>query len=195
MTVNGIEVKRRYKPARIISDVVSLLITAAVVFMTVTFFPEYRFAVNTNPNVNELVMKYREGLATRQYIAWIFPALAAAVFAAYLILTLKSCKFAKYNITKQNAQNVYDWYAFAVSLVKIPLLLIVFDYMYIVQQRLMFKNASLFNVQIVLYALVTVIIIRLSIHRIRGLSKTEKPPETERGGVKARLADDEDNKE
>lgn len=195
MTIGKIPVKHTYKPARIISDVISLGEALVIVYMTISFFPRYKEAVNTAPNIAELLARYRYSLAYRQYFAWIFPALTAVIFAVYAILVLKSHGMDKFTITKRNAQSVYDWYAFAASLCKIPLLLGVFDMMYITQQRLMFKNVSLFSMQLLLDAVIVVIIIRLSVHRIRGLTGTEKPEKTETGGVRAKLADDEDNKE
>lgn len=195
MTIGKIPVKHTYKPARIISDVISLGEALVIVYMTISFFPRYKEAVNTAPNIAELLARYRYSLAYRQYFAWIFPALTAVIFAVYAILVLKSHGMDKFTITKRNAQSVYDWYAFAASLCKIPLLLGVFDMMCITQQHLMFNNVSLFSMQLLLDAVITVIIIRLSVHRIRGLTKTGKPEKTETGGVRAKLADDEDNKE
>lgn len=195
MTIGKIPVKHTYKPARIISDVISLGEALVIVYMTISFFPRYKEAVNTAPNIAELLARYRYSLAYRQYFAWIFPALTAVIFAVYAILVLKSHRMDKFTITKRNAQSVYDWYAFAASLCKIPLLLGVFDMMYITQQHLMFNNVSLFSMQLLLDAVIVVIIIRLSVHRIRGLTGTEKPEKTETGGVRAKLADDEDNKE
>lgn len=190
ITIGKIPVKHTYKPARIISDVISLGEAFVIVYLTIGFFPRYKEAVNTAPNIAELVSRYRYSLAYRQYYAWIFPALAAVVFAVYAILVLKSHRMEKYAITKQNAQSVYDWYAFAVSLCKIPILLGVFEIMYITQQRLMFKKVSLFSMQLLLYAIVVVIIIRLSVHRIKAMTKPA-PRKEENGGVKAKIVDDE----
>lgn len=201
MKIGKFPVKRTYKPARIISDALSLLIAYVIVSSTIHFFPTYKSTVNKVLSEAwlagdmRLFYKYEESLAYRQYSAWIFPALAAAVFAAYLILTLTSRKLAKYNITKQNAQAVYDWYAFAVSLCKLPILLALLDAMYIVHQRLMFNNVSVFSVQMILYVVLVVIIIRLSVHRIKALTKPA-PKKAESGGVKAKIVDEEpDNSE
>lgn len=192
MTIGKFPVKHTYKPARIISDVISLGEAFVIVYMTIGFFPKYKYAINNSPDRWELFYKYRYSLAYRQYFAWIFPALAVVIFAVYAVLVLKNHKMKGFSITKQNAQSVYDWYAFAASLCKIPLLLIVFDAMYITQQRLMFNNVSVFSMQILLYAVMVIIIIRLSVHRIRRLTEAEKPDkEVESGGVKARLADTE----
>lgn len=198
MKISKYPVKHSYKLARIISDVISFAIAFLIVNATLNFFPAYRRAMILmgNKNVEEIVNEYRYSLTYRQYFAWIFPALVLGIFAAYLILVLKNHKFAKYNITKQNAQSVYDWYAFAVSLCKLPLLLGVFDIMYIFQQRMMFNKVSLFSVQVILDAVIVTIIIRLSVHRIRGLTMETEPIKNESsGGVKAKLADDDDNDE
>lgn len=198
MKISKYPVKHSYKLARIISDVISFAIAFLIVNATLNFFPAYRRAMILmgNKNVEEIVNEYRYSLTYRQYFAWIFPALVLGIFAAYLILVLKNHKFSKYNITKQNAQSVYDWYAFAVSLCKLPLLLGVFDIMYIFQQRMMFNKVSLFSVQVILDAVIIAIIIRLSVHRIRGLTMETEPIKNESsGGVKAKLADDDDNDE
>ncbi len=196
MKISKYPVKHSYKLARIISDVISFAIAFLIVNATLNFFPAYRRAMILmgNKNVEEIVNEYRYSLTYRQYFAWIFPALVLGIFAAYLILVLKNHKFAKYNITKQNAQSVYDWYAFAVSLCKLPLLLGVFDIMYIFQQRMMFNKVSLFSVQVILDAVIIAIIIRLSVHRIRGLTMETEPIKNESsGGVKAKLADEDDD--
>lgn len=201
MKIGKFPVKHTYKLARIISDVLSLVPAYVIVSSTLHFFTLYKDT--TNPILKEawlngdmkLFYKYEESLAYRQYFAWIFPALLVGLFAAYLILTLKSHKFAKYKITKQNAQAVYDWYAFAVSLCKLPIQLCIIEMMYIVHQRLMFNKVSLFSIQMIIYVMVVVIIIRLSVHRIKALTKPEAKKE-ETGGVKAKVVDDKsDNSE
>lgn len=194
MKISKYPVKHSYKLTRIISDVLSLAIAYVILNATLNFFTQYKQAINRIGSENfEIVREYRYSLAYRQYFAWIFPALVLGIFAAYLILVLKNHKFAKYNVTKQSAQAVYDWYAFAVSLCKIPLLMCVFDMMYIFHQRMMFNKVSLFSVLSILCSVIIVIIIRLSIHRIRALTAEKNPHKTEEhGGVKAKIADDND---
>lgn len=195
MTINGIYVKRGYTPARIISDVISLGITGVIVYMTVTFKARYSAAVNAAPNAWQLLEEYRYSLATRYRIAWIFPALCAAVFAAYLILTMTDRVFKKASVTKKNVRQIYDRYAFTVSLCKAPVLMIVFDYMYIAQQRLMFRSVSFLSASAVIYALLTVIIIRAGAHKIMSFKDKDERSRVSDGGVKARLAEDSDNEE
>ncbi|MCI5578791.1 MAG: hypothetical protein MR364_04725 [Oscillospiraceae bacterium] len=193
MKIGNYSVKHSYKPARIISDVLSLGITVLILFSTLNFFPLYKARINEIGEVNlEIVAEYRYSLTYRQYFAWIYPALAVIIFGVYLILILKNHRFAKYDITAANAQSVYDWYAFAVSLCKIPLLLAVLDMMYVFHQRMMFNEVRLFGFQYILYALLIVIVVRLSVHRIKGLTQKEKKSnKADDVDVKAKLADDD----
>lgn len=193
MKIGNYSVKHSYKPARIISDVLSLGITVLILFSTLNFFPLYKARINEIGEVNlAIVAEYRYSLTYRQYFAWIYPALAVIIFGVYLILILKNHRFAKYDITAANAQSVYDWYAFAVSLCKIPLLLAVLDMMYVFHQRMMFNEVRLFGFQYILYALLIVIVVRLSVHRIKGLTQKEKKSnKADDVDVKAKLADDD----
>ena len=193
MKIGNYSVKHSYKPARIISDVLSLGITVLIFFSTLNFFPLYKARINEIGEVNlAIVAEYRYSLTYRQYFAWIYPALAVIIFGVYLILILKNHRFAKYDITAANAQSVYDWYAFAVSLCKIPLLLAVLDMMYVFHQRMMFIEVRLFGFQYILYALLIVIVVRLSVHRIKGLTQKEKKSnKADDVDVKAKLADDD----
>ena len=191
MKIGKYPVKHSYKLARIICDVLSLAIAYVILNATLNFFKVYKQTINRIGNENlALVYKYGYSLAYRQYFAWIFPGLVLTVFGVYLILVLKSHRFEKYSVTKQSAQAVYDWYAFAVSLCKLPLLLGIFDIMYIFHQRMMFNNVSLFSFQLVLDALIIAIIIRLSVHRIRALTRSEKTEKATEGGVKAKIVDE-----
>ena len=194
MKIGKYPVKHSYKLARIISDVISLAIAYLILNATLNFFTQYKIAINKIGNENMMIVyEYGYSLAYRQYFAWIFPGLVLVVFAVYLILVLKSHKFAKYNVTKQSAQAVYDWYAFAVSLCKLPLFLGIFDMMYIFHQRMMFNRVSLFSIQLILDVFIILIIVRLSVHRIRALTHTEKTEKTDSGGVKAKIADDDED--
>lgn len=192
MKINGFPIRHSYKPARIISDILSIGLAVFIVISTVNFFPLYKQTINKLGSEDwSLVYEYRYSLTYRQNFAWIFPVLAGAVFVIYLILVLKNHRFEKYRITKNTAQSVYDWYAFAVSLCKLPLLLLIFDYMIIAHQRIMLNYVSYFSLSAVLYVFVIVIIIRLSIHRIRSITEVKHADAVpENDGVKAKLAED-----
>lgn len=193
MKIGKYPVKHSYKLARIISDVLSLAIAYLIIKYTVDFFTVYKPVTNYIAKDNlDYVYEHGYSLAYRHYFAIIFPALGLGVFIAYLIIVLKSHRFAKYNVTKQNAQAVYDWYAFAASLCKLPLLMGIFDIMCIFQKRILGIEESLFSLQPILDVFIILIIVRLSVHRIRWLTRTEKPDKKAEGGVKAKIVDDEE---
>ena len=176
MKIGKITVRRSYKPSRIICDVISLAGAAVIVYMT------ERFINGT------------QGLSgERAALAAIFPVLALGVLAAYAVLTLKSHAFKRYNITKKNAQDIYDWYAFSVSLIKLPLLLIIFESMLTFQEISLGIAVNLLNFRYILYIFLTAIIIRLAIHRVKTLSHEEKS--TDVVHVRAAVVDENEERE
>lgn len=194
MKIGKFPVKPRFKPARIISDAISLAAVAFIFVLTVNFFPQYTAAViaEGQRDLYGTLLKYGETLTYRHYFAWIFPALAVIVLAIYAILTLKSHEFRKYKVTKKNAQAVYDWYAFAVSLCKIPLLMAIFEVMYVYQRVMLFESVGAFSYQIVLYLVVLAIIIRFSVHKIRKITEVEETDtESDDCPIKVRIVDDD----
>ena len=176
MKIGKITVRRSYKPSRIICDVISLAGAAVIVYMT------ERFINGT------------QGLSgERAALAAIFPVLALGVLAAYAVLTLKSHAFKRYNITKKNAQDIYDWYAFSESLIKLPLLLIIFESMLTFQEISLGIAVNLLNFRFILYIFLTAIIIRLAIHRVKTLSHEEKS--TDVVHVRAAVVDENEERE
>lgn len=188
MKVGKYPVKHSYKIARLISDVFSLGIAVVIVSVTVGFFRQYNALLDQmrigNDNVESIVQNFDSSIVWRQWLALIFPALVLAIFAAYLILTLKSHKFSRWQVTKLTAQECYDTFAFCVSLCKIPALLAVFDVMYIVHNKLLFMNVSWFSLQVLLDAVMIAIIIRFTMHRLDSI--TAKPEKKDNGTVKVR---------
>lgn len=188
MKVGKYPVKHSYKIARLISDVFSLGIAVVIVSVTMGFFRQYNALLDQmrigNDNVESIVQNFDSSIVWRQWLALIFPALVLAIFAAYLILTLKSHKFSRWQVTKLTAQECYDTFAFCVSLCKIPALLAVFDVMYIVHNKLLFMNVSWFSLQVLLDAVMIAIIIRFTMHRLDSI--TAKPEKKDNGTVKVR---------
>lgn len=176
MKIGKITVRRSYKPSRIICDVISLAGAAVIVYMT------ERFINGT------------QGLSgERAALAAIFPVLALGVLAVYSVLVLKSHAFKRYKITKNNAQDIYDWYAFSVSLIKLPLLLIIFESMLTFQEISLGIAVNLLNFRFILYIFLTAIIIRLAIHRVKTLSHEEKS--TDVVHVRAAVVDENEERE
>lgn len=173
--IGGIEVKRRFTPARIVCDVVSLAAALVIVVIGVQHIM--------------IVSSYASPLGLA--VLLVFPVCAVGICAAYLKLTLKSREFKRYKITKQNAQSVYDWWAFSLSLAKIPLLLALFNAEFIFRDLTNFKPADLFNIPIILEVLLAVIIMRLARHRLARLTEVKKAEKGEEAvKVKVRIADE-----
>lgn len=195
MKIGKYPVKPSFRIARIISDVLSLGIAVLIFSVTVNFIRQFRMMLQKigAEGVSEIEDGYISGFSWSYWLSLIFPALVVGVFAAYLILTLTSRKMSGFNITKRTAQDVYDWYAFSVSVCKIPVFMGIFDIMYIFHQRMLGDKISFFSLQVLLDIVIVAIIIRFSIHRIRKITETES---NERNAddsvVKVRVDDDND---
>ena len=195
MKIGKYPVKPSFRVARVVSDVLSLGIAVLIFSVTVNFITQYRLMLQKigAEGVSEIEDSYISAFSWSYWLSLIFPALVVGVFAAYLILTLTSRKLSKFNITKRTAQDVYDWYAFCVSVCKIPVLMGIFDIMYIFHQRMLGDKISLFSLQVLLDIVIVAIIIRFTMHRIRKITETE---ETVRNAddsvVKVRVVDNDD---
>lgn len=175
--IGGVEIRRTYRPARIICDVVSLAVLVVIVMIA--------YNLITAPE------RFEDGV---WIMPLLFPAAGIGLCAAYVVLTFKSLKFKRYKITGENAQSVYDWWAFLLSLAKVPLLLALFEGEYQIRDLVM-TGEMRFGIAFLLYLLLTVIIIRLMTHRIKALTAVKKARKDESTvKVKARIADDNDDK-
>lgn len=195
MKIGKYPVKPSFRIARIVSDILSVGIAVLIFSVTANFIRQYRLMLQKigAEGVSEIEDNYIGGFSWSYWLSLIFPALVVGVFAAYLILTLTSRKMSKFNITKRTAQDVYDWYAFAVSVSKIPVLMGIFDIMYIFHRRMLGDKISFFSLQVLLDIVIVMIIIRFTIHRIRKITEVK---DTDRSAddsvVKVRVADDND---
>lgn len=179
MKVGNYTVKYTYKPARIISDVISLGMAAFAIISAVSFTEKH-------PEI-QLDMAKMDLITL-----WIFPAICIITVIICVLLTLRSPRYEKYSITKDNAQSVFDWYLFELSLCKLPVLLSAVEAEFIVQTRLLGFDINFFSITFVLCALIFVIIIRFSAHRISSLTKTNN----KKGGmvyIKSDIADKKPN--
>lgn len=175
MKLGKIDVRRSYKPSRIICDVISLAGTAVILYLTGHFIVGEDIAREIIP------------------AALIFPALALGILAVYVILALKNHPLKGLEITKKNAQEIYDWYAFSISLVKLPALLIVFECMLTFQQISLGIAVNLLNLRLILYAVLIAVIIRMAVHRVKSLAQKENNSDVMR--VRAVAVDENDEKE
>lgn len=191
MKIAKYPVKYKYKVARLVSDVFSLGLAVMIVSVTKYFLESYETMLNRMgaANVAVITEQYNSGLEWQRWLALIFPALVLALFAAYIILTLKSHQFKKYSVTKLNAQECWNVYALCASLCKIPVLMGIFDVMCIFHNNMLGEKESPFSLQLILDAIIIVIIIRLGMHRIKSITskETEKFEVKLSGTVKVRI--------
>lgn len=195
MRIGKYPVKPSFRVSRVVSDVISLGIAVLIFSVTINFIKMYRMMLQKigAEGVAAIESEYMSSISWGYWFALIFPALVVGVFAAYLILTLTSRKMSKYNVTKRNAQDVYDWYAFCVSVCKIPILMGLFDMMYIFHQRMLGDNISIFSMQVILDILIVTIIIRFTVHRIRKVTEVrESAPAAEESVIRVRMTDNDD---
>lgn len=199
MKIGKYPVRHTYKVPRIVADVLSLGLCVLIVSATLGFLESYKEFYGridlSDAAVLETVVKNDPNFEWKQYIALIFPMLALAVMAVYAVLVLKSHRLRGFDINKRNAQGCYDAYAFGASLVKLPALMIVFDYEVIVQDKLLsgyYGGLSWFSWLTVLCVLLILIAVRYTMHRLQRV--TAKPQTTEESSaikVKAVAADRE----
>jgi len=196
MKIGKYPVKRSFRVSRIVSDVFSLIIAAVIFSTAVNFIIQYRVMLRKigEQGVSAIESGYISSFSWGYWLALIFPALAVGAFAAYLILTMTSRKFEKVNVTKRTAQSVYHWYAFCVSVCKIPVLMGIFDIEYIFIRRMLGDDISLFSMQILLDIVIVAIIIRFTVHRINTITAAEPDkPKSEDSIVKVRMVDKDDD--
>lgn len=195
MKIGKYPVKRSFRISRIVSDVFSLGIAAIIFSVTANFIAQYRMMLQKigADGVAEIESGYISAFSWSYWLALIFPVLVIGVFAAYLLLTLTSRKLKKFNVTKRTAQEVYDWYAFCVSVCKIPVLMGIFDVMYIFHQRMLGDKVSFFSLQVLLDIVIMAIIIRFTVHRIKKITETkDRVRNTDDSVVKVRVVDNDD---
>lgn len=160
MKIGKYPVKHSYKIPRLITDVFSVglaLFILSVEYMFMTVYED-----NLRQNIGENIDKLAQvdpTIGWKHWITMIFPAAVIGVFAAYLILVLKSHRFRSLNVTKRNAQKVRDMYALCVSLCKIPALMFISEMMMITHNKMLMSEESWFTVQLVLDLVIIVLLI------------------------------------
>ena len=179
MTLGKIPIKHTYRPAQIICDVLTL---AGLVIIAKKAF--------------DTLAQTRGFLGYVSLFSLLFPAAGIGMCIAYLILTFKSLRFGKYNVTRQNAQNVYNWWAFSLALIKLPIIMVLFEMEYSFSVWSMTGRAP-FGVMILLYVLLAVILIRLTAHRLAALTAVKREQKDDHAAIKikARVVEKKKNDE
>ena len=193
MKIGKYPVKHSYKIPRIISDVFSVGLAIFICSVEIMFLTVYEDTLTRYIGEEQLqtLAQTDSSIGWKHWLTLIFPVLVLAVFAAYLILVLKSHRFKGLNITKRNAQKVYDMYAMCVSLCKIPALMLISEMMMITHNKMMMSEESWFTVQIVLDLLIIALLIAFFRRMLQRITEPEQTPEENTIKVKAVVKSDE----
>lgn len=163
MKVGEFKVKRNYLIAQMVLDAVAFIILIAIgqcIFSFGKFIEQQNKLVHDSNG--EVV-----GLVVWQWnIIWLV--LALAVIAVSLLMIYLPRKMPKkYIVNNDNAQKYSDIVITAITCIRIPALLAVFEGMCIHQSVMMRNYNGILTLQIPLDILFILIIIRFSIHRVR----------------------------
>lgn len=163
MKVGEYKVKRNYLIAQMVLDAVAVIIMIVIcqgVFAFGDFIEEKNALIHSSNN--EVT-----GLVVWQWnIVWIVIA-AVVIIASLLMIYLPKKMPKKYIVNESNVQKYSDIVITAITCVRIPALLAVFEGMCIHQSVMRRMYEGIFTLQIPLDILLAVIIIRFSIHRVR----------------------------
>ncbi len=190
MKIGKYPVKHSYRVARIVADVLSLGLVVLIVSSALNFMVDYVELYSridtTNETAMQTMLQNDPNYQWKHLLVLIFPALAVIVPVVYAVLVLKSHKLSRYDINKRNAQQCYDAYAFGVSLIKLPALMIVFDFMCTFSYKVILPvdGVSWFSWLTVLCALIIAIIVRYTMHRLEAI--TRKPAAVKSDAVKVK---------
>lgn len=179
MKIGKYPVKHSYKIPRLISDVFSLGLAVFICSVEIMFITVYEDTLSHYIGEEQLqtLSQTDSSLGWRHWLTLVFPALVLAVFAAYLILVLKSHRFKGVNVTKRTAQKVYDLYALCVSLCKIPALMLISEMMMITHNKLLMSDESWFTIQLVLDLLIILLLAAFFRRLIRRITEPEQTAE------------------
>ncbi len=197
MKIGKYPVKHSYKIPRLIADVFSAglaVFICSVEYMFLTVYEETLVRYIGEEQLRKLAQT-DSSIGWRHWITLIFPALVLAVFAAYIVLVLKSHRFKSLNITKRNAQKVYDLYALCVSLCKIPALMFISEMMMITHNKMLMSKESWVTVQLVLDLVIIALLISFFRRMILRFTSPEEIPEDNTIKVKAVVRSDDAEKE
>lgn len=171
MKVGKYKVKRNYLISQMVVDAFSVIMLVTIFSCTIAFRDE---VLSFNSSVSsEGSIAADLAVSWEWNIIWFILAILITGFSLLLIYRPKKLP-KKYVITEETAQKYSDIYITAVTCARIPVLLAVFEGMYIHQNLILPINKDLFSLQIPLDILVTVIIIRFSIHRVRALQPVKE---------------------
>lgn len=162
MRIGEIKVKRNYRISQMVLDTVALIIFIVIIQCTFSFGA---FIDGQNKLIHSVNNEITSLVVWQWNLIWIFVGVGV-IAASMLMIYLPRKMPKKYIVNNENAQKYSDIVITAISCVRIPALLAVFECMCI-HQSVMVGQYNVFTLQIPLDIIVILIIIRFSLHRVR----------------------------
>lgn len=140
-------------------DVLGLLMVIVLTDLTRSYI-----GLNVFPD-RALLTVYPDGVPLMRWLpGLILPAVGYIYTVLSVVYIFKSKKQPKrFSVDENNAQQYYDHLMYANSILRVLVLLAVWDYSYIIQMHLMYANISWFSIQVIgdiIVGTVTVLYIR-----------------------------------
>lgn len=200
MKIGKFKVKLNYGILKGFIDVMGLLL-AYLIYQTT-----FAFASNlidpSNPTLKRIIeMIFGDGIPFHVWVqGFAFPAVALGVIIFSVWFMFKEHKEPKrFIITEENAQKYYDTIMITNSLLRILVLLALWDLTYICQNNILLQGTSWFSLQVLLDVLVAGLVIYITYCRIKAFAKErtaedadkqKKTSSEEVGKVKIKKKDD-----
>ncbi len=167
MKIGKYKVSLNYGILKGFVDVMGLLVLYLIYQITYVFIDK-----NINPDV-VLSAMFKDGVPLQWWLpGLIFPLIAILVTVWTVVFMFKKHKAPKrYIITEENAQKYYDTIMIANSLLRILVLLSLWDYTYIHQINLLMGKVSWFSTLTILNVLVAALVIYITNERIKSFAK------------------------
>ncbi|MBR4305237.1 MAG: hypothetical protein IKT78_00135 [Ruminiclostridium sp.] len=202
MKIGNYQVKLNYGLLKGFIDVMGLLL-AYLIYQTTFAFASNLISPSSTVLKRIIEAVYPDGIPLQVWLAgFSFPAVALGVVIFSVYFMFKAHKEPKrFIITEQNAQKYYDTIAITNGLIRIVMLLGLWDLTYICQNNLLFQGTSWFSFQTVLDILVIGLIVYVTYCRVKSFAKqrtaedvkAEKVTSTEDGKVKIKNKEDSDD--
>ena len=177
--IGGIEIKRTYRPSRIICDVITLVMIIMITKLGI--------------DLAHYTAKFLGVMGLLVPLA--FPAVGIVLCVVYVSLSFRGMKFGRLKIPKQNAQKIYDWWTFSMALIKIPLIMALFEGIYIFREWAALGESSISIIPLILYVLIAAVVTWFAVRRTGRLCEVKKPVKDDSAvKVKVKVADDEEKK-
>ncbi len=165
MRIGDIKVKRNYQIAQMVLDAVAVIIFIVIIQCILSFGA---FIDDKNKLIHGVNNEIADLVVWQWNLIWIFVAAGVIIISLFMIYRPRK-KPKKYIVNEENAQKYSDIVITAITCVRIPVLLAVFEGMCIHQAIMIGNFNGIFSLQIPLDILVTVIIVRFSIHRVKAI--------------------------